>query len=170
MNMTDPTAQRIGLTPGNLTGASLDSDDDLTRALAGSAILDETLRDVLIACLHDGGLQEEIERRRASITYKVKLGVALGLLSDDVAMAIQIISKARNLFAHWIAREGQSGAPERVSFDHQEVKCLCGSLSLCPALKGRSAKEKYTGTCRYISTHLYAALPTLGPQTGIVWP
>lgn len=105
----------------------LQSQSDRGVAIIGACLLDEILRELMIAAmqgkssrnLHDT-LFDGPTKPLGSFSAKIKLGCGLGLIKRADARALEDIRKIRNSFAHALAPK---------QFEDPEVASICSHLT-----------------------------------------
>jgi mannitol operon repressor len=105
--------------------AELNKESDRGAVLISAAMIDDLLGKCIISFLIDHAdvesLLEGLNAPLGSLSARVLVAFALGLLSEDEYHECQILRKVRNAFAHNV----------HVSFDDQKVRDLCKNLNMC---------------------------------------
>ncbi|MDX2210776.1 MAG: hypothetical protein SFV20_10515 [Sphingopyxis sp.] len=110
--------------------AVLNEESDRGRALVAASFLENQLQDIISAYLVRGTAQRQLlegfNAPIGSLSTKIVLASALGLISDGERRECDLIRKVRNKFAHNV----------HASFEDADIRDICGGLSFAAANYG----------------------------------
>jgi len=125
-------------------------------AVIAAAVLDEILQMLLLARFIELGskrkeaLFDKIGAPLWTLSAKIEVAFALGVISNEARLAAHFIRDVRNKFAHQI---------EALSFDHPDIAEIIEKRTLPSAKKVFSTnRERFLGTIKAIVAALYETL------------
>ncbi len=89
-----------------------------------------------------------------TFSSKIKMCLAMGLISNGYYQEIEVMRKIRNIFAH---------SDQPITFESKEVETLCLGLKVFAAQKGRPNRSKFISTFLFVITGIYTELRTAVP-------
>jgi|GEM_PF-2652830 len=141
------------------------SGDDRTAAILGASLVDDSLEQALRFYLrhNEQGVQrlfEEGEPALGTLSAKIDLCAALGIIGPVTYKDLGRVRKVRNLFAHKMLMKSKGPALEKASFGIQQIADLCNALVFVSQHMdltrfGTGPRSRYMQTCVTVAMLLF---------------